>query len=129
MLMIAINIKYSALGQNCTILWLLNPNIYRCDDQIHYTCQRYNKIWNYALFSVSKKGFVSKYDLVEVVNATLYKLKSGCQWRLLPMGHLFIGDEIPCWNTMYHHFREWSKEPEWKTAFSATLMPGLNPGS
>ena len=28
--------------------------------------------------SVSRKGFVSKYDLVKVVNAIPYKLKSGC---------------------------------------------------
>ena len=37
--------------------------------------------------SVAKKGFIPKFDLVEIVNAILYKLKSGCQWRLLPMGH------------------------------------------
>ena len=34
--------------------------------------------------SIAKRGYTSKYDLIEVVNAILYKLKSGCQWRLLP---------------------------------------------
>lgn len=41
--------------------------------------------------SVAKRGFTSKFDLEEIVNAILYKLKSGCQWRLLPIGHLFSG--------------------------------------
>ncbi|MBD5309659.1 MAG: transposase [Bacteroides sp.] len=35
--------------------------------------------------SLAKRGYTSQFDLVEVVNAILYKLKSGCQWRLLPM--------------------------------------------
>ena len=39
--------------------------------------------------SIAKRGYASKFDLIEVVNAILYKLKSGCQWRLLPIGHLF----------------------------------------
>ena len=34
--------------------------------------------------SIAKRGYNSKFDLIEVVNAILYKLKSGCQWRLLP---------------------------------------------
>ncbi|MBO5026223.1 MAG: transposase, partial [Bacteroidaceae bacterium] len=42
--------------------------------------------------SVAKRGYTSRFDLVEVVNAILYKLKSGCQWRLLPTGHLFTGE-------------------------------------
>ena len=33
--------------------------------------------------SVAKRGFTSKFDLLEIVNAILYKLKSGCQWRFL----------------------------------------------
>ena len=65
-----------------------------------------NRIMSYL--SVAKRGFASEYDLVEIVNAILYKLKSGCQWRLLPLGHLFTG-KPPSWNTVYHHFRKWSK--------------------
>ena len=44
--------------------------------------------------STAKRGFTSKLDLGEIVNAILYKLKSGCQWRLLPIGHLFSGDKL-----------------------------------
>ena len=42
--------------------------------------------------SIAKGGFTTKFDLTETVNAILYKLKSGCQWRLLPIGHLFSGE-------------------------------------
>jgi hypothetical protein len=39
--------------------------------------------------SITKRGYASQFDLVEIVNAILYKLKSRCQWQLLPIGHLF----------------------------------------
>ena len=73
--------------------------------------------------SVAKKGFITKFDLVEIVNAILYKLKSGCQWRLLPMGHLFSG-EIPSWNTVFHHYRKWSAKDEWQAVYSWILNKG-----
>lgn len=80
-----------------------------------------NQIMPYL--SVAKKGFVSKFDLVEIVNAILYKLKSGCQWRILPLGHLFSG-EPPSWKTVFHHFRKWCKLGEWKTAYAQILKQG-----
>jgi putative transposase len=44
-----------------------------------------------------------KYDLREIVNAILYLVKTGCQWRLLP------GDFAP-WKTVYYYFSVWKKE-------------------
>ena len=70
--------------------------------------------------SIAKRGFSSKFDLVEIVNAIFYKLKSGCQWRLLPIGHLFSG-ELPSWNTVFHHYRKWSVKEEWEKVFSNIL--------
>jgi hypothetical protein len=52
--------------------------------------------------SIAKRGYASQFDLVEIVNVILYTLKSGCQWRLLPIGHLFSG-EGPSWDTVSHH--------------------------
>ncbi|NME70490.1 transposase, partial [Flammeovirga aprica] len=37
----------------------------------------------------AKRGFKTKSSLTEVVNAILYKLKTGVQWRLLPVSSLF----------------------------------------
>jgi transposase len=39
--------------------------------------------------SVAKRGFKTKSCLEEIVNCILYKLKTGCQWHLLPVGSLF----------------------------------------
>lgn len=33
--------------------------------------------------SVEKRGYVTKSDLVEVIQCILYKLKMGCQWHML----------------------------------------------
>ena len=78
------------------------------------------KIWIMPYLSVAKRGFTTKFDLIEIVNSILYKLKSGCQWRMLPVGHLFTG-EPPTWNTVFHHYRKWSKAGEWKSTFTEIL--------
>ncbi len=43
-----------------------------------------------------------KYDLREIVNAILYVVKTGCQWRMLP------GD-FPPWKLVYYYFSVWKK--------------------
>ena len=43
-----------------------------------------------------------KYDLREIVNAIIYLVKTGCQWRMLP------GDFAP-WKTVYYYFSRWKK--------------------
>lgn len=43
-----------------------------------------------------------KYDLREVVNAILYLVKTGCQWRMLP-------SDFPGWKIVYYYFSAWKK--------------------
>jgi putative transposase len=43
-----------------------------------------------------------KYDLREIVNAILYLVKTGCQWRMLPA-------DFPNWNIVYYYFSSWKK--------------------
>jgi len=43
----------------------------------------------------------------EIVNAILYALRSGCQWRLLP-------HDLPPWKTVYTYFRNWRVDGTWK---------------
>ena len=33
--------------------------------------------------SVAKRGYVTKSDLLEVIQCVLYKLKTGCQWHIM----------------------------------------------
>ena len=56
------------------------------------------------LESARKKTKPRTVDLYEVWCATLYLLKSGCQWRMLP-------SEFPKWRTVHSYFAKWS-EPD-----------------
>lgn len=42
-------------------------------------------------------------SMQEIVNAMLYVLCTGCQWRALP-------HDFPAWSTVYDYYRKWSKE-------------------
>ena len=39
--------------------------------------------------STAKRGYATQSCLIEVVNAIPYKLKTGCQWALLPVNLAF----------------------------------------
>ena len=43
-----------------------------------------------------------KYSLREVLNAILYIVKTGCQWRMLP-------SDFPGWKIVYYYFSAWKK--------------------
>ena len=44
-----------------------------------------------------------KHSLRGIMDAILYIIKTGCQWRMLP------GDFAP-WQTVYYYFRKWKFE-------------------
>ena len=43
----------------------------------------------------------------EIVNAILYVLRTGCQWRHLP-------HDLPNWNTVYWYFARWTGDGTWE---------------
>jgi transposase len=45
-------------------------------------------------------------DLREVLNAILYLVRTGCQWRMLPK-------DFPPWSTVYGYFRRFWQEGIW----------------
>lgn len=49
----------------------------------------------------------------DVVEAILYRLKTGCQWRELPLKQFFEVEYS--WNSVYQHFARWSKNGSWET--------------
>jgi putative transposase len=59
-----------------------------------------------TLGTQTKMGRPRKWDLLDVVNAILYLLRSGCAWRLLP-------HEFPPWQTIYAAFRKWKRDGTW----------------
>lgn len=46
-----------------------------------------------------------------MVQAILYRLKTGCQWQELPMKQFFTKKYK--WTSVYYHFRKWSKDGSW----------------
>ena len=67
--------------------------------------------------NIAKRGFISKFDLLSIVMAILFKLKTGCQWEHLPVCHFFEG-EIPSYKTVFYHYRKWCKLGDWEKMFS-----------
>lgn len=53
--------------------------------------------------SKTKKNIVSRHA---IVNAIIYQLKNGCQWRDIPQ-------DFPDWQTVYSQFRRWRKDGTW----------------
>jgi putative transposase len=47
-----------------------------------------------------------------VINAILYVVRSGCQWRMLP-------SDFPCWSTVYGIFWKWRREGVWQRIHDA----------
>jgi transposase len=55
----------------------------------------------------------------QVVSAILYRLKTGCQWRQLPMRQFFRGHYS--WKSVYYHFQKWSKDGSWDKIWEDVL--------
>jgi len=54
----------------------------------------------------AKTGPTRRVDLRAVLNALAYKLRTGCQWRLLPTG-------FPPKSTVHYYFQQWRKKGIW----------------
>jgi len=48
-------------------------------------------------------GRPAQYDRREIINALLYVVRTGCQWRMLP-------HDLPPWKTVYWYFMTWRKD-------------------
>ena len=70
--------------------------------------------------SVAKRGFTSKFDMLSIFTAFLYKLKTGCQWEHLPVRH-FFSREPHSYKTVFYHYRKWCKLWDWEVMFSRLI--------
>jgi len=68
----------------------------------------------------AQRGYKTKSDMVEIINSILYKLKTGCQWHMLPVEGLFT-TEVLSYQAVYWHFRKWSKNGSWKECWIILL--------
>lgn len=77
----------------------------------HYTSDMTAKQWETIkpLLPPKQKGpgRPIELDMRQVVNATFYVVRTGCQWANLPK-------EYPNHNSVYYHFRKWCKHGIWR---------------
>lgn len=69
---------------------------------------------------LAKRGFQPTVPLVEIVNAILYKLKTGVQWHQLPVQVFFEGRPLS-WEAVYYHYRKWSVNGVWRSCWIGLL--------
>lgn len=67
----------------------------------------------------------TKVPLWRVINAIIYRLKTGCQWRELPMP-IFCNKVLIIWQTVYYYFNKWSKAGAWKQIWNQLLVKNLS---
>jgi len=71
--------------------------------------------------SRGKRGkTMSDESYVPVIQAILHRLKTGCQWRQLPIRE-FFGNRPYTWEAVYYHFQQWSKHDCWRNVWVALL--------
>ena len=76
---------------------------------MRYTSDLNDSEWqmvDYCFPKSSKRGRPRKHPFRELLNAVLYVVKTGCQWRNVPT------DFAP-WRTVYHYFRLWKHTGLW----------------
>lgn len=61
----------------------------------------------------------TKVKVYQVVEAILYRLKTGCQWRQLPMKQFFRVKYH--WQSVYHHFQKWCTDGSWERVWQYIL--------
>ena len=62
-------------------------------------------------------GRPRKYELRRVVDALLYVVKTGCQWRQLPA-------DFPPWQSVHQQFRAWRDNGTWERIVKALREQG-----
>ena len=70
--------------------------------------------------SQSPLGRKTKVPLWRIVKAIIYRLKSGCQWRELPLKE-FCSRILISWQSIYYHFNRWSKDGSWQRMWTQLL--------
>jgi transposase len=58
--------------------------------------------WIIPYLPIGRRGFQTTVPLYSMVQAILYRLKTGCRWRLISLKQ-FLGS----WNSVYAYFNRW----------------------
>ena len=70
--------------------------------------------------NISGMGRKTKLPYWKIVKLIIYRLKTGCQWRELPVG-MAASRILTSWQSVYYHFNKWSKDGSWFNVWTAVL--------
>ncbi len=76
--------------------------------------------WIVPYLSKGKRGSKVQVSMATIVSGILYRLKTGCQWRELPLKEIFTSNGIS-WQGVYHHFRKWAQDGSFKNVWLGLL--------
>ena len=82
--------------------------------------------WIIPFLSVEKRGFKSNFDLATIFLLILKRLKTGVQWRELPIESYFEKGEIS-WQNVYYYFNKWSKDGSFQRNIKPNPRNGKQP--
>lgn len=88
-------------------------------DYKQMTKGKINKFFVQYLYEY-ETGRPLKVKLWRIVKAILYKLKTGIQWRHLPMRQ-FFGFTRYTWQSVFYHFNKWSQTGIWQECYKRLL--------
>ena len=57
--------------------------------------------------AIKSGGRPARHSRREIVNAILYVMRGGNQWRAMP-------HDLPPWQTAYYYFRQWRNDGTWE---------------
>lgn len=112
-------LRYSVQSRLFAILWV-TKTIHKIEPMYAIPDKVTIKTEILPCISTAKRGFETKSCLIEIINAILYKLKTGCQWEHLPVKSLFTGTAIS-YGAVLHHFNKWCKAGERKDMWLLVL--------
>jgi len=79
-------------------------------EPLGYSSDMSDKQWERLqeyLPELSTRGtHLRKWDRRVIINAILYLVSTGCQWRMLPK-------DFPPWQSVYYHYNQWCKDGTW----------------
>lgn len=70
--------------------------------------------------SKGRRGPATTVGATDLIRAIFYRLKTGCQWRMLPIKEFFSEGKIT-WSGVYYHHRRWVRDGSWRRVWVALL--------
>lgn len=60
-------------------------------------------------------------EYIKIIKGILYRLKTGCQWRMLPLNEFGLKNKIT-WQGVYYYFSKWTVKKCWETIWKNILI-------